>query len=128
MHLFFQIQNLQLLILCMYGQEFLAVLNYVFYVFFCNVIKCKHFCIIAFIFFFVAYYVFAYSICICFCWINWLHFLSLLEIKAILLISSVITCLSLINFCYVFNVILLFFTNSFRSSLKLPTSNLFFSK
>ena len=39
MDLFFQIQNLQLSIFDMDGQEFLTSLDYVFYVFFCNIIK-----------------------------------------------------------------------------------------
>ena len=43
MHLFFQIQDLQLLILDMDGQEFLINLIMIFYVFFGNIIKVKTF-------------------------------------------------------------------------------------
>ena len=39
MNLFFQIQSLQLLISYMDDQEFVANLDYVFHVFFCNIIK-----------------------------------------------------------------------------------------
>ena len=46
MHLFFQIQDLQLLILDMDDQEFLINLIMLFYVFFGNIIKVKHFCIV----------------------------------------------------------------------------------
>ena len=54
--------------------------------------------------------------------------LSSLELKAILLISSVKTlCLSFLNLCCVYNTSLLFFMNSFESS-RLSTSILFFSE
>ena len=46
MHLFFRIQNLQLLIFNKDDQEVLANFGYVFYVFYCNIIKIKHLCII----------------------------------------------------------------------------------
>ena len=55
--------------------------------------------------------------------------LSSFELKAILIISSVKTLFfSLLNLCCVFRVILIFFMNSFWSSLILSTSILFFSK
>ena len=44
MHLFFQIQNLQLLIFNMNGQEFLTILAYVFV--YLLIVKGKHFCIV----------------------------------------------------------------------------------
>ena len=104
-----------------------------FYVFFCNIIKAKHFVlfyhIITLNFFFLhtrsllvrCAYVFTESIdCI---------LLSSFKLKAILLISSLKTlCLSLLNLCCVFNISLLFYTNSFLSSLRLSTSILFISK
>ena len=56
-------------------------------------------------------------------------YLSSFAFKAILLISSVKTlCLSLLNPCWVFNISLLFYTNSFSSSLRLSAWILFFSK
>ena len=50
------------------------------------------------------------------------------EIKAILLISSVKTCFSPINLCCVFNISLLFFMNSLKSSLRRFTSILCFPR
>ena len=44
--LFFQIQNFQLLILCMGGQKFLPIWIMFFYVFFYNIIKMNRFCIV----------------------------------------------------------------------------------
>ena len=43
MLLFFQIQNLQLLIFFRNGQDFLAIFFLFFYVLFCNIIKVKYF-------------------------------------------------------------------------------------
>ena len=55
--------------------------------------------------------------------------LSSFELKAILLISSVKRlCLSLLSLCCVFSISLLFFMNSFWSSLRLSTSIFFFLK
>ena len=55
--------------------------------------------------------------------------LSSFELKAIFLISSVKTlCVSLLSFSCIFNINLLFFTNSFLSSLELFKTISFFSK
>ena len=130
MHLFFQIQYLQLLIFYIDGQNVLANLGYVLLVFFCNIIKVKKilYCFIIFLhlissFLHTKYLLVPYAhasiksiICI---------LLSSFEIKTILLISSVKTlCLLFLNLCCVFNITLLFFTNSLRQS----TSMLFFSR
>ena len=126
MNLFFQIQSLQSLIFCMDDKEFeLFLLSFPY-----NVIKVDHF-LYRFIillhhisllsltkFLLVPYaYVSIESIdCI---------LLSLFELKAILLISSVRTlCLSLLKLCCIFNIDLLFFINY----LILPISILFFSR
>ena len=55
--------------------------------------------------------------------------LSSLELKAILLISSVrALCFTLLNLCFFLNISLLFFMNSFWSSLRISTSISYFSK
>ena len=52
--------------------------------------------------------------------------ISSFESKATLLISSVKTLhFSILNFCYVFNISLLFLMNSFLSSLRLSVSSCF---
>ena len=113
MNLFFQIQDLWLLIFCMDDQEFVVNLNYVFL---CFIIKVNQFLdrfvILLHLFFSFSHikswlvpyaYVFTESIaCV---------LLSLFEIKAILLISSVKSCLSLLRFCCVFNISFLLFIN-----------------
>ena len=76
-----------------------------FYVFFCNIIKVKHFCVV------LLYLVIPYAY-VCIESIDGI-LLSSFELKAILLITSVKTlCPSLLNLCCVLNIILLF-TNSF---------------
>ena len=88
-----------------------------FYVFFCNIIKVKHFRIVllyCYIWFFLSYILNLYS--------SYMHvsiksidciLLSSSELKAILLITSVKTiCFSFLNLCCVFDISL-FFMNSF---------------
>ena len=108
MHLFFQIQSIQLLIFRMDGQKFLANLDYVLYVFFCNIIKVKHFCIVFIILLHLVSSFFHKRSLLVPCAyvsiksIDWI-LLSSSELKSILLISSVKTfCLSLLNLCCVF--------------------------
>ena len=113
MSLFFLIQSLQLLIFCMDDMEFVANLDYFFYVLFCNIIKINPFLyyfiillhlISSFLltrsFFVPCAYAFIESIdCI---------LLSLLVLNAILLTSSVNTlCFSLLSLCCYFNINLL---------------------
>ena len=119
-------------ILCTDDQKFLwSIWIIFFYVFFYNIIKVNHFlyCFIILLLLISSFsltrtllvpyaYVSIESIdCI---------LLSSFELKAILLISSVKTCFSLLNLCYVFNVDLLFFMNSLWSSLRLSTSIFYF--
>ena len=84
-----------------------------FYVFFCNLIKVKYFCIVLFIPF---AYVSIQSIdCI---------LLSSFKLKAILSVKTL--CFSHLNLCCVFKINLLFFRNSFSSFLRLTTLFLVF--
>ena len=113
MNLFFQIENLQLLIFCMSDQGFPTSLNYV-HVSFCNIIKVNHFLHCFIIFLYLVFYLlhikfllvpYAYAFpkvidCI---------LLSSLELNAILLTPLIkILCLSLLNSCCVFKVFLFF--------------------
>ena len=114
MHLFFQIQSIQLLIFCMDGQKFLANLDYVLYVFFCNIIKVKHYCIVFIILLHLVSSFFHKRSLLVPCTyasiksIDW-TLLSSSELKSILLISSVKTfCLSLLNLCCAFNFFFFF--------------------
>ena len=131
MHLLLQILSLQLLIFCMNDQEFVAILDYVFfYVFFCNIIKVKHFlyCLDTFNFFFFVYYFYICSISICFHWIWCLHSFLIASTQCSLVPSFGDTlCFSILNLCRGFNFNLLFFINSLRFSLRLSTSTLFIS-
>ena len=108
-----QILSLQLLMLFMDGQEFLAKLDYGFFAFFCNIIKVNHFLhlyyIITFNLFIFTYYIFACSNA----YVSIISIdcilLSSFELKTTLLISSVKTLyLSLLNLCCVFNIGLFF--------------------
>ena len=115
---FFQIQILQLLILCMDDQEFVANLGMLFHVLLCKIIKVNHSCILFIIllhlissvlikwYFLVSYaYVSIESID----FILWSSF----ELQAILLISFVKTfCFALLNICCLFNINILFLMNS----------------
>ena len=47
------------------------------------------------------------------------------EVKAVLLISSLKTCISFLTFCCVFNISSIFFMNSFLSSLRLHQFHFF---
>ena len=93
-----------------------------------NIFVLLHY-IVTFNFYFVIYYIFIHSICICFNRIDWLNSFTSFELKAILCISSVkILWFSLLNLCCVFNISLPYFKNSFWISSRLTTSNSFFSK
>ena len=84
--------------------------------------------ILMFNFFFFVCYFFICPICICFCWIEWLYFLSSLTLRSILLTSSVNTLyFSLLNLFCCFNINLLFLMNSLWCSWRLLTSSLFFA-
>ena len=90
MHLFSQIQNLQLLIFCMDGLEFLVNLDYVF---FCNIIKGKHFYIV--LLYLLSSFLYTRSLLVLYAYVfiesvDCILLLSF-ELKAILLISSVKT-------------------------------------
>ena len=55
----------------------ITVKIYVFYVFSCNLIKVNHFCIVllqCYILISPFLYTSSFSICICFYWMNWLHY------------------------------------------------------
>ena len=110
-------------------KEFVANLDYVFlYVFFCNTIKVNHF---LHRFITLLYLLSSISLTrfllLPYAYLSiesiYFIFLSSFEVKAILIVSSVkILCLSLLIFCCVFNVILLYFMNPLRPF----TSILFF--
>ena len=107
----------------------MANLDYVFlYVFFCNTIKVNHF---LYRFITLLYLLSSISLTrfllLPYAYLSiesiYFIFLSSFEVKAILIVSSVkILCLSLLIFCCVFNVILLYFRNPLRPF----TSILFF--
>ena len=107
----------------------MANLDYVFlYVFFCNTIKVNHF---LYRFITLLYLLSSISLTrfllLPYAYLSiesiYFIFLSSFEVKAILIVSSVkILCLSLLIFCCVFNVILLYFMNPLRPF----TSILFF--
>ena len=132
MHLFFQIQDLQLLILDMDGQEVLINLIMLFYVFFGNIVKVKHFCIVL-LYYYVSFFC-SYILDLCLFHMH-MHIesvdyiiLSSLELLAILLTTSVKTlCLSLLNICCVFNIGL-FFNEFFFICFKAICIISFFSK
>ena len=117
--------------LYMDGKEFAASLDYVVFVFFYNIINVNHFLysFIILLHFFTSFsltrsllvsypYVSIESIdCI---------LLSSFEINAILLISSVKICFSLLNLCWVFNIDLLFLMNYVSDFLKTIYVNFIF--
>ena len=116
MNLFFQIQSLQLLVFCMDDQEFVG--NLFSYVFFCDIVKLNlssyHFIILLHLissFSLTRFLVVpcAYASIVSIDCILLLSF----ELKAILLISSVKSLrVSLLNFCCVCDIHLLYFMNS----------------
>ena len=114
------------------GQAFPANLDYVFYVFFCYIIKVKHFCdFFIILLHLMSSFLHSRSLLIPCAYVSIESIdrilLSSFEIEAILLNSSVKAfCFSLLNLCYVFSISLLFFMNSYLTSLRLPISNLFF--
>ena len=132
MHLFFQIQNLHLLIFCMGDQDFLRIWIMFFWTFLCDIIEVVIetilYCFIKLLRL-ISSFLRARSLpvscanvsielidCI---------LLSSFELKAILLISLLKTlCLLLLNLCCVFNISLIFFMNS----IGISTSILFFSE
>ena len=129
MHLFFQIQCLQLF--CMDDPEFGPIWIMLFYVFFCNIIKVNNFSYRFIIllhlistfspnrYLLVPYtYVFIESIdCIP---------LSSFELNAIFLIFPIKTlCLSLLNLCCVYNNNLLFFYEFFMMFFLIIYTNFF---
>ena len=119
MHLLFQVQNFQLLIFCMDGQEFLTNLDYflLYLLLYYNQSQIFLYCFIILLRLFFSFLHIKSLL------VSYAHhsiksidpiLLSSFDIKAILLISSVKTfCLSLSNLCCVFNISPLFFTNSF---------------
>ena len=123
MNLFFQIENLQLLIFCMDGQEFLANLDYVLLTLLLQHhqsynIKVNHFLYLFIILLhLISSLSLTKSLLVPHAYVSIESIDSILlssfELKAILLISSVKTlCLSLLNLCCILNIDLLFFINS----------------
>ena len=115
---FFQIQNLQLLIFCVNGQEFLSNLDYALLCLLFNIIKVEHFYIVFYYFFLhlISSFLYAKSLLVSYAYVSVdsidCNLLSSFELKVIFLISSVKTlCLSFLNLYCIFNIILLFFTN-----------------
>ena len=126
MNLFFLIKSLQLLLFYMDDKEFLANSDYVL-LFFSFITSSK--LIIFFIVTFNLFLSLTKSLLAPYTYVSIESvdciLLSLFELKAILLISSVRTlCLSLLKLCCIFNIDLLFFINY----LILPISILFFSR
>ena len=117
MNSFFQILSLQLLIFCNDDLESVANLDYLFYVFFLNIIKVNHFLQRFFILLgLISSFSLTRSLIVLYTYVSIKSIdcilLSLVELKAILLISSVQKfCFSLLNLCYVFNISLLLFIN-----------------
>ena len=118
MNVLLQIESLQLLIFCMNDQEFVANLNYVLLCVLYSIMKVNHF-LYRFIILvrLISSFLLTRSLVIPYTYVSIESIdcilLSPFELKAILLISSVKTlCLSLLNFCCVCNIILLFFMNS----------------
>ena len=114
----FLFQSLQLLILFMDDQKFLADLGYVLLCFFCNIIKVNHLldCFII-VLHLISSFSLTRSLFIPYVYVSIESIdcilLSSFELKAILLISSVNTlCLSFLNRWSVFNINLLFFMSS----------------
>ena len=107
MHLFFQIQNLQLLVFCMDDVKYMATLNYFLPFLHCIIIKINHLYLLSIslshtrkTFVPFRYFVILWEVC---------KILSSWLIRATLLISSVYTqCASLLNLCCNSNMILLF--------------------
>ena len=121
MHLFFQIQNLQQLLIYIDGLEYLAQIgpNYVFLCFFfCNIITVNHFLYRFTIFLhLISSFSLTRSFLIPYAYVSIESIDSILlsssGLKAILLIFSVkILCFPLLNLCWIFNINLLFFINS----------------
>ena len=113
MHLFFQVQSLQLLIFCMDDQEFLPI-----WCFFMSSLEIESKLNIFLLLHLISSFLHGKSLFILCAYVstksNDCIFLSSFELNAILLISSVkALCFSLLNLCCVFNVSLLFFVNSF---------------
>ena len=104
MHLFFQIQNLLLLVFCMDDLEYIATLNNVLFIFNSTIIQINHLYLLSIslshtLKAFVPYgfVVILSEVC---------NFLSSLPLSAILLTSSVYTqCASLLNLCHDFSMI-----------------------
>ena len=119
MNLFFLIKSLQLLLFYMDDKEFLPNSDYVL-LFFSFITSSK--LIIFFIVTFNLFLSLTKSLLAPYTYVSIESvdciLLSLFELKAILLISSVKTlCFSLLNICCIFNIDLSFFINSFLFSL-----------
>ena len=125
---FFQIQNPQLLIFCMDGQEFVVNLDLLFYVFFCNIIKFNQFlhCFIILLHLFSFFYIL--NLCTFRMRIFFIE-----SIECILLSSSALNAilfnfsvnmlsLLLLNLFCVFNINLFFFQNSLWLSFRLSVT------
>ena len=140
MQLFFQIQNLQLLIFCVHDQDFVANLDYIVLCFFCNIIKVNHSCIVSIylvtIFSYiqlhlVSSFLHTRSLLVPYTYVSiesiYCILLSQLAINAIFIASSFKTlCFLLLNLCYDFNTSLLIFVNTLCFSLRVSTSSSFF--
>ena len=126
MNLFFHIQNLQLLIFCVDGQEFLSNLDYVFLCFLCSFLY--RFIILLHL---ISSFSLTKSLILPYAYVSIESvdciLLSSFKLKAVLLISSVKTlCLSLFNLCCVFNIDWLFLMSSLWFPLMRSVSILFF--
>ena len=101
-----------------------------FFVFFCNIIKVKHFLCCFILLHLIYSFLHTTSLFIPYAHVSTKStdciLLSSLELKTILLISSVKTlCLSLLNLCCVFSISLLFFYEFFLSSRRSTLTEFF---
>ena len=123
MNLFFQIQNLQLLIFCLDDQEFMVNLDYVLFMFFCNITKVNHFlhCFIILLHL-ISSFSHTKLLLVSYAYVSNGSIdhilLSLFALNEFLLTSLVnILCFLLLNLCCSFNINL-FFVNSLCISLQ----------
>ena len=129
MHLFSQIYSFQLLMFCLDDQEFVDNLDYAFLSFLCNIFKVNHLYIFLHLISFFFWHTRSLLIPNAHVYIKSIDciLLSSLELKAILLTSSVNTLyFSLLYLCCDLNINLLSFMNSLWFSLRQSISNILF--